>query len=124
MSGPLGWRAAFAAELAAILGDAIDIAPTQALAQPVQRPLLLISLPRIAAPTVACPARSGQFELWIVTPMIDQDGNADDDVDQACAAVLDALDSLPVTSWSTADRTVWLDRQPAYKIACERTPRT
>jgi hypothetical protein len=123
MSGPVGWRDQLATELNALLAATTIVAYAEPrLIRPVQGPIVVMSLTTVLPPIAACPVRRGAFELWVVTPMIDQTGAADQDVELALAAVLDALEQLRGVSWSSAARTLWLDGQPAFRINAERIP--
>lgn len=62
--------------------------------------------------------RLNEVELWALTPKLNliPDG-ADDDLDDALEAILDAIDATQQLTWTTAERTVWDDALHGYKIS-------
>lgn len=76
---------------------------------------LLVGLSAIDPPDVACPAWQVGVLLWAVSPLTDDDGHADDDVDAFLEDVLTACDAAGL-AWTRAERAIWRDTNPAYRI--------
>jgi hypothetical protein len=118
MASPDGARATLAAHLAAQIPN-VDVWSSPRAVSPQQRGALVIAIRQIVNADMACPDRRVLLDIWAVSAMVDDSGAADDDVDQLCASVLDALDLSPRTSWTNATRQVWLDKQACYRIESE-----
>lgn len=110
------FRAAFTA--AALDVDVIDNPRADG---PEIRPRVVIALRQIRNADVACPYRRCALDVHAVVPNVADDGSADDALDAFVSAVLAALDGMRGTSWELADRGVFLDNFPSYRVAVERT---
>lgn len=58
-------------------------------------------------------AHTHTFALWVVLPQ----NRGEDALDEALDEVIDALEDVAGSSWDTADRDVWGDSNPAYRIS-------
>lgn len=118
MSNPATTRAALAADLSTRLPD-VDVIEAPRADPPVERPRLVLAIRQVTAADVACPYSRVSVDLWAVVPNQDV-GPADDALDTFLGDVLAALDATPHTTWTVADRGVFVDTHPAYRIAVER----
>lgn len=110
-------RTDVAAAIAAALPDVDVIAWPRSADVPNARRVVLGTASVEPAGT-ACPWRTVKLDAWCVTPYTDP-GPADDDLEALLADVLDALDAAGI-AWTTADRGVWLDSYPAFRVTIER----
>lgn len=120
---PLAVRDAVAGEFVtafAAAGVDADVIPTPRADAPTVRPRVVLAVRAVRNADVACPVRRCSLDVWAVVPNQDTSGPADDALDEFLAAVLDAVDGMPRTSWETADRGVFLDDFPAYRVTIER----
>lgn len=81
---------------------------------------LLVGVAQVDPPNVACPAWQVRVSLWAVSPLTDDDGHADDDVDALLEHVLTACDAAGLP-WSQAERAIWRESNPCYRIELEVT---
>ena len=58
------------------------------------------------------------LSLWVICP-ITLANKSEDALDDLLEEVLEALDEVAVTRWSTAERSVWGDANPAYNISLQ-----
>jgi hypothetical protein len=83
----------------------------------VQDPTAVVVVESVDPPSVACPAPVVTLSVWVVTPLTEP-GPADDAADTLLDAALSALTGAGIT-WTTAERAVWRDRNPAYRVTIE-----
>lgn len=123
MSNPATTRDALASDLVARFAAAGVDADVIAYARadpPEQRPRVILALRTVTNADVACPTRRCSVDVWAVVPTTTNDGTADDALDAFLGSVLDALDASPHTGWTTAQRGVFAESHPAYRIEAER----
>lgn len=106
------------AQLLADGGDPVDVPTTPAGDGPTQRPRVVVQVATVANANGACPTRSMTFDVWVTTPKVEP-GPADVEVDDTLGRVLDALDTLPRSTWTTAERGVWQETYPGYRVETE-----
>lgn len=56
-----------------------------------------------------------ELEAWVLIPKV-KPGDADEALDDALDVVLAAIDTAPGLLWTDAERGVWDDTYPGYKI--------
>ena len=121
MTSPAAARAALAASLSAALATAsvdADVVPYASADGPATRARVFVTI-RDVTPVPGC-GRGIGLDVWAVSPLT-VPGASDDDVDDLLGVLLDALDLTPRTTWSTAERGVWAETNPSYRIETEVT---
>ena len=104
--------------LAADGGIAVDVPDTPSGEGPGVRPRVVVQISGVENANAACSWRTVKLDLWIATGKTDP-RPADVEVDAVLGRVLDALDVLPRGSWTTAERGVWQDTYPGYRVETE-----
>lgn len=108
-------RARVAAALEPVPG--LTVVPFPRAADQITAPTALLVAEHVEPPTVACPAYVVTVAVWLVSHLTEP-GPADDVLDETADLVLDALRKASVP-FQSAQRGVWNDRHPAWKITTE-----
>jgi hypothetical protein len=107
-----------AADLTARL-PGVDVIEAPRADPPVERNRIVLAIRQVNPADVACPYARVSLDVWAVVPQTDP-GGANDALDAFLGDVLGALDTMPHTTWTVADRGVFVDTHPAYRVAVER----
>lgn len=114
-------RNGLASDLASRVGPGFDVIAYPRADVPKTRPRVTLAIATVKNANAACPDVVVEIDAHVSVPNVDDGkGGADDALDAALSEVLAAVDTIPRTSWTTADRGVFLDSVPAYRVKIER----
>ena len=102
---------------AALAGVVEHVIPYPRDVDQVQAATAVVVVESVDPPGVACPVPMVNLSVWVVTHLTDP-GSADDVLDDLLDDVLAALTTAGIT-WTKAERAVWRDRNPAYRVTIE-----
>jgi len=98
----------------------IDVRPYAKDLDALERPCLMVSVVTVKRSQLAAGWRDYEVNLDLLSPYVDPDGRADDELDDALEEVLALLESADENDiglvYSTATRATFGDKWPSYRI--------
>ena len=116
MASTLNARNTLALALKPALGRKFNIFPAPSSLDTITKPTLVL----VRNTVEKLPAAPGghllnTFGLWVICPLTLTE-KSEDALDDLLDEVTEALDEISATNWTSADRDLWNETNPAYRI--------